>query len=96
MSSPVQALAELAVRVGVEVQPGQDVLVFGWDVEQAPIVRAVAEEAYARGARFVSALYWDQHVKRSRLLHARRGRTSGSCRIGGRQSLRNAWPVVRR
>ena len=71
MSSPVQALAELAVRVGVEVQPGQDVLVFGWDVEQAPIVRAVAEEAYARGARFVSAVYWDQHVKRSRMLHAR-------------------------
>jgi len=70
VSSPTQTLAELAVRVGVGVQPGQDVMVFGWDVEQAPIVRAVAEEAYARGARFVSVRYWDQHVKRSRLVHA--------------------------
>jgi aminopeptidase len=70
VSSPIRSLAELAVRVGVDVQRGQDVVVIGWDVEQAPIVRAVAEEAYARGARFVSAVYWDQHVKRSRLLRA--------------------------
>jgi aminopeptidase len=72
VSSPLQTLAQLAVRVGVDVQPGQDVVVLGWDVEQAPIVRAVAEQAYAGGARFVSAVYWDQHVKRSRLLHAPR------------------------
>jgi aminopeptidase len=32
--------------------------------------RAVAEVAYAGGARFVSVLYWDQHVKHSRLIHA--------------------------
>jgi aminopeptidase len=70
VAGPVQRLAELAVRVGVDVQPGQHVVVFGWDVEQAPIVRAVAEAAYAGGARFVSTLYWDQPVKRSRLRHA--------------------------
>lgn len=70
VAGTVQRLAELAVRVGVGVQPGQDVVVVGWDVEQAPIVRAVAEAAYASGARFVSTLYWDQHVKRSRLRHA--------------------------
>jgi aminopeptidase len=70
VSSLVQRLAELAVRVGAGVQRGQDVVVLAWDVEQAPIVRAVAEEAYACGARFVSAVYWDKHVKRSRLQHA--------------------------
>jgi aminopeptidase len=66
----VERLALLAVRVGAGVVAGQDVFVSAWDVEQAPIVRAVAAQAYAAGARYVSALYWDQHVKRSRLLHA--------------------------
>jgi aminopeptidase len=66
----VERLAALAVRVGAGVVGGQDVFVTAWDVEQAPIVRAVAEHAYAAGARFVSAIYWDQCVKRSRLLHA--------------------------
>ena len=66
----VEGLARLAVHVGVGVVPGQDVVVLGWDVEHAPIVRAIAEEAYAAGAHYVSAIYWDQHVKRSRLLHA--------------------------
>ncbi|HWT22639.1 MAG TPA: aminopeptidase [Solirubrobacteraceae bacterium] len=66
----IDRLARLAVRVGAGVVPNQDVYVLGWDVEQAPIVRAVAEEAYAAGARFVTAHYWDQHVKRARLLHA--------------------------
>src|ERR1700761_103101 len=63
-------LAELAVSVGVSVEAGQDVVVLGWDVEHAPIVRAVAEEAYLRGARYVSALYWDAPVKHARLRHA--------------------------
>ena len=63
-------LAELAIRVGVDVEPGQDVFILVFDVEQAPLARAIADAAYRAGARFVSVLYWDQHVKRSRLLHA--------------------------
>jgi aminopeptidase len=65
-----QRLAELAVRVGAQVQPGQDVVVSAFDIEQAPIARAVAEVAYADGARYVSVLYWDRYVKRSRMTHA--------------------------
>jgi leucyl aminopeptidase (aminopeptidase T) len=67
-----RALARLAVRVGANVAPGQAVVVLAYDVTQAPIARAVAAEAYATGARYVSVVYWDQHVKRSRLLTARR------------------------
>jgi aminopeptidase len=70
VSSREKRLAELAVRVGVNLQPGQDVVVLVFDVEQAPVARSVAEAAYARGANFVSVIYWDQHVKRSRLAHA--------------------------
>jgi len=70
VAAQVERLAELAVRVGACVQPGQDVVVLTFDVEQAQIARAVAEVAYAEGARCVSVVYWDQHVKRSRLVHA--------------------------
>ena len=61
--------AELVVRVGANVQPGQTVLVNAY-LEQAPFARALAEAAYARGARYVDVWYWDPHVKRSRLEHA--------------------------
>lgn len=63
-------LAELAVHVGADVQPGQDVVVTVWDPIQAPVARAVAEEAYASGARYVSVVYWDGHAKASRIRHA--------------------------
>jgi aminopeptidase len=35
-----------------------------------PIVRAVAERAYGRGARFVDPSYFDPYVKKARLQHA--------------------------
>jgi aminopeptidase len=65
-----RALGRLAVRVGANVAEGQDVFVLAFDVQQAPIARAIVEEAYRAGARYVSLLYWDQHAKRSRLEHA--------------------------
>jgi aminopeptidase len=65
-----RTLGRLAVHVGANVAEGQDVFLYAFDIEQAPIVRAIAEEAYAAGARYVSTIYWDQHVKRSRLRHA--------------------------
>ena len=64
-----QGLAELAVRVGANVQPGQIVAVEG-ETGMEPVVRAIAAEAYRAGARFVDATYFDPHVKRARLLHA--------------------------
>ena len=42
--------AELAVRVGANVQPGQLVEVIG-RVEHAPVARAVTRAAYEAGAR---------------------------------------------
>ena len=44
--------AELAVRVGANVQPGQDVVVMCL-VEHADIAREVAREAYRAGAKHV-------------------------------------------
>ena len=66
----LKLLAELTVHVGADLQPGQDVTITAYDPVQAPVARAIAEEAYASGARFVSVLYWDGPVKASRLRHA--------------------------
>jgi aminopeptidase len=65
-----RTLARLAVEIGANVAPGQDVVVLAYDVEHAALAREIAEAAYQAGAHYVSVLYWDQHVKRSRLLHA--------------------------
>jgi aminopeptidase len=54
--------AELAVRVGANVQPGQDVVV-SCLVEHAEIARAVTREAYRAGAQHVVVLYSDLHVR---------------------------------
>jgi len=56
--------AELAVRVGANVRPGQVVGVIA-RIEHAPLVRAVARAAYRAGAAYVDAYYVDQHVRRS-------------------------------
>ncbi|HSC92489.1 MAG TPA: aminopeptidase [Gaiellaceae bacterium] len=62
-------LAELAIAFGANVQPGQIVFVHA-EPDHAPLVRALAAEAYRRGARFVDAFYFDPHVKRARIAHA--------------------------
>jgi len=61
--------ARLAVEVGINLQPGQLLRVAGHP-DHLPLVRAIAEVAYERGARYVEALYADPHVRRSRILHA--------------------------
>jgi aminopeptidase len=58
--------ARLAVRVGLNLQPGQ-VLGVNALLEQAPLARAVAREAYIAGAKYVDVLYTDQHVRRAHI-----------------------------
>jgi aminopeptidase len=68
MSEPydhlIEAYAELVVRIGVNVQPGQQVFVNGL-VEHAPVARAIAAAAYRAGASRVTVDYTDQHVQRA-------------------------------
>ncbi len=66
----IERLAELAVRFGANVQPGQIVAV-GAELGQEPLVRAIAGAAYRQGAKFVDPVFFDMYVKRERLLHAR-------------------------
>src|SRR5262245_5846704 len=59
-------LADLAVGFGANVQPGQIVSVTSY-VGKEPLTREVTRAAYARGARWVDVLYFDQWLKRERV-----------------------------
>jgi aminopeptidase len=65
----VSRLAELAVTVGANMQRGQIVTILA-ETGQEELVRALADQAYRRGARFVDPTYFDPHVKRARMEHA--------------------------
>lgn len=70
MKNYLERLADLTVRVGMDLQPGQDVFVLAWDPVQADVARAVTDASYRAGARYVSVCYWDGHAKASRIRHA--------------------------
>jgi aminopeptidase len=65
------ALAELAVALGANVQPGQIVSISS-EPGKEDLTRAIAEAAYRAGAKFVDLSVFDVHLKRARLLHADR------------------------
>jgi aminopeptidase len=60
----LERYAELTVRVGANVQEGQEVFIQAL-VEHAPLVRALTRQAYRAGASYVNVLYRDQHVRRA-------------------------------
>ena len=62
MDDRLERYAELCVRVGANVQPGQEVFVEGL-VEHAPLSRALTRQAYRAGASYVHVLYLDDHIK---------------------------------
>jgi aminopeptidase len=63
------AYADLIVRVGTNVQPGQTLLINAL-LDHAPLVRELSEAGYRAGARFVDVTYIDMHVRRSFIEHA--------------------------
>lgn len=69
--------ADLVVRAGANVQPGQEVVLI-YLVEHTPIARAVARAALRVGARRVHPLISDHHLRRAAIEHgpaAELGRT---------------------
>jgi aminopeptidase len=65
----LQRYARLAVRVGLNLQPGQTLAINAL-VEHAPLAREIAHEAYLAGAGYVDVLYSDQHVRRTHIADA--------------------------
>jgi aminopeptidase len=62
-------LAALAVRVGLNLRPGQEVVMTA-PIEAMPLVRRIAEEAYKAGATLVTPLIGDDAVTLARYRHA--------------------------
>jgi aminopeptidase len=65
----VRALADLIVRFGANVQPGQ-VVAIGSEPGKEQLARAVAVSAYQAGAKFVDLSVFDVHVKHARMRYA--------------------------
>jgi aminopeptidase len=62
-------LAALAVHVGLNLRPGQEVVMTA-PIEAMPLVRRIAEEAYKAGATLVTPLIGDDAVTLARYRHA--------------------------
>jgi aminopeptidase len=69
---------DLAVRIALNLQPGQRLLIIGplanggASLEAAPLVRCIAESAYKAGAQFVETLWGDEALQLSRFTYAPR------------------------
>lgn len=64
----IGAFADLIVRLGVNVQPGQDVRLSA-DVDGIEVARAITDRAYAAGARRVLVELADPLLRRSAIAH---------------------------
>ncbi len=62
-------LAEVAIRVGLNLQPGQDLFLTA-PVAALPLVRRIAEHAYKAGAGIVTPMLADEEVTLARYRHA--------------------------
>jgi aminopeptidase len=74
--SQLSAYAALAVRIGLNLQPGQRLLVIGplatggVSLEAAPLVRHIVASAYDAGAPLVETLWGDEPTLLTRFHHA--------------------------
>ncbi|WP_433366026.1 aminopeptidase [Actinoplanes sp. CA-142083] len=64
----IERFADLVVRAGVNVQPGQGVVI-DTDTEHLEIARAVVEAAYRAGASWVETVWHDGPMQRSAVDH---------------------------
>ncbi|MGZ4333730.1 MAG: aminopeptidase [Gaiellaceae bacterium] len=64
MDERLERYAELVVRVGANVQPGQELFLFP-AVEHHELARALTRQAYRAGASYVNVLYGDAHVRKA-------------------------------
>lgn len=68
MNNLLQKYAQLAIQVGVNVQPGQ-VLMINAKVEHVEFVRMLVEEAYGVGAKKVVVKWSDDYILKSHYNH---------------------------
>ncbi len=69
--------AEVIVKVGLNLQPGQRLLIggpiygfYGVSLELAPLIRRIVKKAYQLGARLVDVMWKDEELQSTRLQYA--------------------------
>jgi aminopeptidase len=62
-------LAEVAVRIGLNLRPGQELVVTA-PTEALPLVRSITAQAYKAGAKYVTVLLSDEDIVLSRYINA--------------------------
>src|SRR4030095_2568980 len=73
----LERYGEVAVRVALNLQPGQRLLIIGplmnggVSLEAAPLVRQIAASAHRAGAELVEAIWGDEDLQLTRFRHAR-------------------------
>jgi aminopeptidase len=87
--------ADLILDVGLNLQPGQRLLVTqslvgGVDIQLAPLVRTIADKAYRRGASYVDVIWEDPDFTVMWLKHSRIGSIAPFPRWFGRALLEHA------
>ena len=75
----LQKYAEVIVKVGLNLQKGQRLIISnsrvrGVPLVAAPLVREVTRAAYQAGARYVDVIWGDEELLRIRLQNASRNR----------------------
>jgi aminopeptidase len=64
MDERLERYAELVVRVGANVQPGQELFLYA-NVAHRDLARAITRQAYRAGAAYVNVLFNDMHIRRA-------------------------------
>jgi aminopeptidase len=64
MDERLERYAELVVRVGANVQPGQEVFLFS-NIAHRDLARAITRQSYRAGAAYVNVHYTDMHIRRA-------------------------------
>ena len=64
--------ADLAIQIGLNLQPGQKLFIWVNQLELAPLAREIAARAYQGGSPLVSVLWNDDGLLKSRFEHAPR------------------------
>ncbi len=68
----LEKYAELTIKVGINLQPGQRLWIRAVSLEAAPLVREVVAKAYQHGSKLVSVLWEDEQIQKIRYQYAPR------------------------
>ncbi|MFX1502397.1 MAG: aminopeptidase [Promethearchaeota archaeon] len=75
----LEKYAEVIVKIGLNLQPGQRLLIggptslrYGAPIELAPLIRLITKKAYQIGARYVEVMWDDDQLRLIRFQHAPR------------------------